>query len=443
MISKAQLRTILYLDILERVKQGYEAEAYLKELEGLPDSYDALMDMAQRLRNAPKRADWRYEEPDVQEEIMAACHAGRETGRIAAITEEEATKRAEAAFMASVCACILGKPLEEAPIGTLWDIREAAQKAGEWPVKEYFSEKMLEYWGRRNQSWVETTRGRVRHVAPDDDITYSICGMLLLEAKGVNFTHDDMRQLWIENLPIYTCWGPERNILIKAGIASIIPGSSDEMAAWPDIFNPGQEYCGALIRADAYGYACPGYPELAAKLALKDASFTHRKSGVYSTMFIAAAIAAAFVAKEPLQIFDIALQYVPQNSRFHELASEALEIVRTAADFDQGYERIHNRFSEYGACRIIQEVGTLFNTLKFAKNVEEGITLQVAQGNDTDSFGCTCGSILGAYYGEQLPDRWTAPFNDCLHTTMGGFHEYRLSAVTERMGRLHYITKNL
>lgn len=441
MISKAQLRTLLYLDILERIKQGYDAEAFLHELEELPDSYDALMDMAVRLKNTQKRSDWRYEEPDEPDTVMAACHSGRETGCIAMIPAEEATRRVKAAFMASVCACILGKPLEESPCGTLWDIRKAAQEAGEWPIREYFSEKMLEFWGRRNQSWVETVRGRINHVASDDDITYSICGMLLLEAKGIDFTHDDMRQLWIENLPIYTCWGPERNILLKAGIASLVPGIPAETDVWPDILNPGQEYCGALIRADAYGYACPGNPELAARLAFRDASFTHRKSGVYGAMFIAAAIAAAFIAKEPLAIFDMALQYVPQNSRFHEMVSEALELVRTASSFDEGYERVHNRFSEYGACRIFQELGTIFNTLKFAGNVEEGIGLQVAQGNDTDSFGCSCGSILGAYYGEQLPDRWTAPFEDRLHTTMGNFHETRFSAVVERMGKLHLITR--
>ena len=31
--------------------------------------------------------------------------------------------------------------------------------------------------------------------------------------------------------------------------------------------NPSDEQCGAMIRADAYGYACPGRPALAAELA--------------------------------------------------------------------------------------------------------------------------------------------------------------------------------
>jgi ADP-ribosylglycohydrolase len=63
--------------------------------------------------------------------------------------------------------------------------------------------------------------------------------------------------------------------------------------------------------------------------------------------------------------------------------------------------------------------------------------MQVSQGNDTDSFGATCGSILGAYFGPgHLEQRWLAPFNDTIHTTVAMFHEQRLSAVARRTGAL-------
>ena len=38
--------------------------------------------------------------------------------------------------------------------------------------------------------------------------------MLLLEKRGKDFSHEDMRQLWLENLPIYLCWGPERTVML-------------------------------------------------------------------------------------------------------------------------------------------------------------------------------------------------------------------------------------
>jgi ADP-ribosylglycohydrolase len=192
-----------------------------------------------------------------------------------------------------------------------------------------------------------------------------------------------------------------------------------------------------MIRADAYGYACPGNPELAAKLAWKDASFTHRKTGIYGTMFAAAAMAAAPVAKSPLEIFEIALKFIPQKSRFHHIVSDSMEEVSRAKDFFDGYYRIHGKYKEFAHCRVFQESGTLVNSLRFAENIGHGFCLQVMQGNDTDSYGATCGSILGLFFGPgHLEERWTRPLNDTLQTTLACFHEQRLSVVTERMGKL-------
>ena len=277
----------------------------------------------------------------------------------------------------------------------------------------------------------------MRYAASDDDITYTIMGMLLLEKRGKDFSHEDMRQLWLENLPIYLCWGPERTVLLRAGLAVLAPDLPYDMDDWAVRLNPGQELCGAMIRADAYGYACPGDPELAARLAFRDASFTHRKTGVYSAMFVAAAIAAAFTAENWKEIVVTALQYVPQRSRFYEQASTCLRMVDDAASFEDGYNAVHTEYGAFGAGQVVQEIGTVINTLKFARDAEEGIGMQVAQGNDSDSFACSCGSILGAYFADGLPEHWYAQFNNTIHTTMGNFHETDLQALTKRMQLLY------
>ena len=400
-------------------------------------SCDALLALSQRIKEAPIRQDWPYEEPDDLESVMAACDPTRRREASRLLSDGEIEARVRSAFLTSVCACILGKPLEEAPYGGLEDIRAAAQASGEWPLRDYVSDAMLTAWGRRNPSWVETTRGRVRYAASDDDITYTIMGMLLIEKRGRDFSHEDMRQLWLENLPIYLCWGPERTVLLRAGLAVLAPDLPYDMDDWAARLNPGQELCGAMIRADAYGYACPGDPELAARLAFRDASFTHRKTGVYSAMFVAAAIAAAFTAENWKEIVVTALQYVPQRSRFYEQASTCLRMVDDAASFEDGYNAVHTEYGAFGAGQVVQEIGTVINTLKFARDVEEGIGMQVAQGNDSDSFACSCGSILGAYFADGLPEHWYAQFNNTIHTTMGNFHETDLQALTKRMQLLY------
>ena len=63
----------------------------------------------------------------------------------------------------------------------------------------------------------------MRYAASDDDITYTIMGMLLIEKAGKGFSLQDMRQLWLENLPIYCAGAPRRTVLLRAGLAVSAP----------------------------------------------------------------------------------------------------------------------------------------------------------------------------------------------------------------------------
>jgi hypothetical protein len=326
------LREQLAQVITNKEEQGHRVEGLATELEGLPDSYDALWAFGKRLCDLPLLADWQFVEPSDLEGIWAECDPQRPTGALCEVDLADAAQRVEAAFLGSVAGCVLGKPLEVRP--SLADLEE-----------------------------------------------------------------------------------------------------------WVTLLNPRDEFCGALIRADAYGYACPGRPALAAELAWRDASWTHRRTGIYGTMFVAAAIATALVARQaglgPLEVFETALRFVPRRSRFHAIAADSLEQVRAAGDWRDGYARIHGKYGQYTHCQVYQECGTLINTLRFARDVGDGICMQVMQGNDTDSFGATAGSILGAYFGPgHLESRWLAPFGDDIHTALAWFYERSLSGLAKRMGQL-------
>jgi ADP-ribosylglycohydrolase len=445
-LPPATLKAILKDIIANRRSQGHVVDGLHEELRGLPDSFDALDAFAHRLAALPLREDWPYREPEEWEEILNACDPARPIAPLASLTSEEASARIEAAFLASVCGCILGKPLELDP--SLAQLREALEPRGEWPLRDYISQdlRVRGKWKPEAEATLHedawhTCRENIRYVAPDDDINYTILGMLTLEAHGADFSWGDIRRLWRRHVSLSLVYGPERTIFARCALDYLEHGLphhvEQDQREWVRLWNSHDELCGAQIRADAYGYACPGHPALAAQLAWRDAAFTHRKTGVYATMFTAAAIATAFVERDPLQVFATALQFVPQQSRFHRIVSDSLHEVSQATDWLDGYHRIHGKYKEYSHCQIYQETGTLINTLRFAEDIGDGICKQVSQGNDTDSFGATAGSILGAYFGPgHLDARWLEPFQDEIRTGLNFFYERSLSTLARRMGEL-------
>ena len=434
--TRAHLRAV----IKDKTRQGHVTKGLLERLEAIPDSYDALHGFGVRLADLPIRDDWPYVEPNDLEGILAECDSARPLGAVRPLDPVHAARRVEAAFLGSVCGCVLGKPIEIDP--TLAEIRGALEPSGEWPLRDYVTERAAHNFGRGpHPDWPESVRENIRFVAPDDDINYTILGMLLLERHGASFDRKDVLEVWMGHLPPGFTWGPERTTLAKATLDSLPFGETKPddatLETWVTTFNPHDEFCGAMIRADAYGYACAGNPALAAELAWRDARLTHRRTGLYGTMFAAAAIATAFVARTPLEIFETALQFVPKRSRFYQIVADSLNEVSTSGDWLEGYGRIHGKYRQYSHCHVYQETGTLINTLRFATSVGDGICKQVMQGNDTDSFGATAGSILGAFFGPgHLEARWFEPFGDEIRTKLAGFPERSLSALAARMARL-------
>lgn len=440
-LLKTRLKAILF----DKKQQGFDTKAALAQFKTLPDDYQVLDEFAHSLEQLHYRSDWPYAEPDALDDILRACDLP-DTQQVKQWRQRipnDLTKRIETGFLGSVCGCILGKPIEVDP--TLAQLKTAAQTLNEWPINDYISGDLLDVLGSRHEQWRETIRENISYVAIDDDINYTLMGMLILEQFGSNFTANDIRQLWLKHLPVATTFGPERTVLTKAAIDWISEQAPeiDTVHSWGKYWNPGSELCGALIRADAYGYAYAGDPIAAAKAAYTDAAFTHIKTGVYATMFVAAAIAAAPIADTALDIFKIALKFVPARSRFYEVVHDSLNKIENAENWEQGYQAIHGKYKDYTHCAIYQEIGTLINSLHFAKDVGSAICIQVSQGNDTDSFGATCGAIAGMYFGEAgLDEKWLSPFNDKIYSGLAGFTEQSLTAVSKRVSNLQSRVNN-
>jgi hypothetical protein len=427
-----QLQRLIH-DALGRLEgEGYDVAGLEDELVRTPAGYDALLAFAERLPGLPLRDDWPYVEPVAWDQVNDACDPGRPTGRIGAVDPDDAAARIRAGWEGSVVGCQLGKRLETQP--SYAELKAAFSAVGQWPIDDYVTEEALAALGRRHPTG--PLRGEVGPAHADDDQNYTVLGLINLERHGPGFTHAQLRDLWEHQLPIRTTWGPERRGLAAGAVAAACP-PEDQRHPLHDLFVYGDLWCGAQIRADAYGYACPGNPQRAAELAFREATLNHRKTGAYATAWTAAALAAAFVIDDPLDLFRLANQFVPQRSRFGEAMREALSMVEAAADWEAGYDAIHERFGQYGHCLVFQESATLINTARFAASVGHGVCLQVMQGNDTDSYAATAGAILGVMLGPgHLENRWLAPFGDRIDLGLAGERETNLRALGDRLAAL-------
>jgi ADP-ribosylglycohydrolase len=421
------VRTLLRQVVADRREQGHDVDRLEVELDQAPASLDALQDIAKRLAQAPLVIGWPHLEPTSLDALLAECDDLPSRRAVGA----DVADRISTAWGARVAGCVLGKPFEFDP--TLAELRGVLEPAGEWPLTDYVTTATNSQLRQPQPQWPECVREQIRHVPEDDDLGYTALATVLLERHGRDFTHDDLRRLWLLNLPIAATFGPERTALLSAGLASLTGG---DPAVGP--LNPADEHCGAMIRADAYGYACPGDPLAAARLAHRDATLTHRRTGVYAAMWAAAAVATALVADEWDDVAETAARVVPTRSRLRAVLDQSLEQVRLADDWLDAYDRIHGRYGMYSHCRIVQELGTLLATLRFARGATDGIGMQVCQGNDTDSFGATAGSLLGALHGPAGFDaeHWLGRFNDRIHLALATTHDDSIASWGQRMAAL-------
>src|SRR5438093_336287 len=77
----------------------------------------------------------------------------------------------------------------------------ARSSTGEWPLRDYPSEKAVLSQRMLQPQWPELVRDRITHVAADDDINYTVLGMRVLEEHGTDFTRPQLMAIWLYNLP--------------------------------------------------------------------------------------------------------------------------------------------------------------------------------------------------------------------------------------------------
>lgn len=351
--------------------------------------------------------------------------------------------RLEAGWLGRAAGCLLGKPVEKLP---LHGIREIARSTGNWPLDGWFTavgldpETARRYpWNRRSAptSLAENISG----MPEDDDLNYPLLGLLLLEEHGHGFDTGDVAGLWLAELPAGRTFTAER-----VAYRNLLEGVEPPLTARRR--NPFREWIGALIRADVYGWTCPGDPAGAADAAWRDAVLTHTANGVHGAMFAAAVIAAAAGGGTDVHgCLAAGLAVVPPGSRLAAavrfgIAAARAEPSGTAAGFAAVVDALHAEYGTYHWVHVLPNTALLAAALTHAEGDFTGsITRAVSGGWDTDSTGATAGSVAGLLAGSSaaLPARWTAPLDNRLATTVAGMDGIGFDTLARRTAALAHL----
>lgn len=414
-LSAALRDVALWADL--RHEQGAEVRPALKALR------QALHRAQRDIERAKPDVELSAREPDDLPSIRRLRPAGPR--RLwEALPASGLDDRLKGAWLGRAAGCTLGAPVEN---WTVEAMERLAQRCGTaFPPEDYWTdhpEPDCERYGASTMR--EYLRGGMHGVPVDDDLTYTVLGLVILETYGPAFTTEDVGAAWLEHLPVACTAEHVALENLRAGVPAAKAGEKN---------NPFQEWIGADIRSDPWAYAAPGWPERAAELAYRDACLSHRRNGIYGAMFFAAAIAAAFAVGDPVQALRIGLTEIPQACRLARDIRWALRLGANLEDWRAGRAAVDARFkgmhpvhTNNNACL------TVFGLMVGGRDFTRTIGTTVAMGLDNDCTAATAGSLLGAAIGARdIPPHWWKPFRNRTRTYLRGHEELRNTDLATR-----------
>ena len=371
------------------------------------------------------REDYPYVEPNDFESIM------READKapcMLPLSDEEYKERLYGAFYGRCAAVILGKPLEMGL--TKKFIKEYLESLGEYPLNDYVSARSESLDFTLREDCVYSTKNNVKFAQSDDDINYTLLGLLLVEKYGLDIEKWMIGDNWLNNIPYYWCWCASR-VAYYHMVCGTLP--IDKI---PYTINPWRECIDGQIRTDIWGYVFPAKHYEACRYSHLDTSFSLTKNGIYGGMFVAGALSCA-LSKDPTvdKIIDAGLASIPRRSRLYEAISLVREWYRDSGDWSEVADKIIDKYGHIPCEGTINNMavvalGIIAGDLDYTKS----ITIATMCGLDTDCNAGTVGSIVGAAVGlSGIEGRWYLPLNDTIKSVVASVGECKISDICERI----------
>ncbi|MFZ3560859.1 ADP-ribosylglycohydrolase family protein [Streptomyces sp. BH055] len=352
--------------------------------------------------------------------------------RVTDLTERALSDRVLGGWLGRIAGNMLGKPVEQGEVWTRERIDRYLRQAKALPLTDYLPEPPSdEVASALRPEWRQCVRGRIHGSCRDDDVDYAVLGLHLLETHGFAFTTEQVGEVWLLRLPYLQTFTAER-----AAYRNLANGLKPPLTATYD--NPHQEWIGALIRADVFGWTSPGAPRRAASLARRDAVLSHTGNGVYGAMWAAALTSAAFTAPTPRAALDAALCVIPASSRLARVVRRTASLHDSRLTWEETLSTVAKETAGLGWIHTVPNAAVITAGLLYGDgDFTRTVALTVRGGLDTDSNGATAGSFAGVLCGAAaIPPQWTEPLEDRLRSAVFGFDGSRISELAARTAGL-------
>ena len=412
----------------QRATSGYQVGSLVEEARtaARADDRPRLAEIETELAATPRDPGWRYHEPGADElETLLPAPTPAAPGQVVDLAD-----RLYGAWLGRCVANTMGKPVEGL---TAAEVETYLRAAGAWPQQGFVPllDELPAGVSHLHESAPIASVGRFSSIPRDDDLDWTLVGLHLLETYGDAVTTEDIAREWLNLLPFTQTFTAER-----AAYRNLVGGlHPPETATWR---NPYREWIGALIRADAFGYAHPGDPGRAARLALTDARLSHVANGIYGETWAAGLVAGAFTTRHPLEALAAGRSCVPDGSRLAEVLDGVTALATDEASYEDARAWLRQHTGQYNWVHTINNAGIIAVALLWGEgDFVTTVARSVAAGLDTDSNAATVGSVSGALYGSAaIPADLRAVGGERLTSAVQGFDGIALAELAERSLRL-------
>lgn len=338
--------------------------------------------------------------------------------------------RIRGAWEGRISGCQLGKPIELLSIlGGREALVDYLKEAEAFPLRDYVP--LIENSPVDSAITRLSCKGKLQRSEPDDDINYSVLALMLLEEHRMALTTADVARAWLRLIPggvMFTAERAAHRTLLERAADGFTFGADPGFDLSECANNEWAEWIGAQIRADLYGWVCPGRPELAAELARRDAALSHRGDGIHGAMFVAALGAAIPWAISLQEAVDLASKIVPDDSG----AAAAIALARSLVGKPDAVEQLHERYKGLHPVHVLNNLAVVvWGLLSFEQDFSAAIGEAVSAGWDTDCNGATVGGLWGLQ-GKPIPSHWIEPWRGRVAVMIAGVGELELGDLVDR-----------